>query len=166
MSQRREVRERVLQALYAAEMGGCDVDHIIETVLRPALGKEENAFNFAVSLFVRTLERTEQASGLIERHAENWHLSRIATIDRLLLQMAITEIETFEDIPPKVSINEAIDIGKRYSTQRSGQFINGILDAVLETLMAEGRVQKQGRGLVGMDFESDPDVIPATAPSK
>ncbi len=126
----------------------------MRTVVRPALNKDEHAFNFAVSLLARTVEHRDVARELIERHAENWHLSRIAVIDRLLLQMAITEILTFEDIPPKVSINEAIDIAKRYSTVRSGQFINGILDAVLESLMAAGKVRKEGRGLVGMDWQS------------
>jgi transcription antitermination protein NusB len=162
MSQRREVRERVLQALYAAELTDCGLEHAVKTVVRPALDKDEHAFNFAVSLLARTVEHRDAARELIEKHAENWHLSRIAVIDRLLLQMAITEILTFEDIPPKVSINEAIDIAKRYSTVRSGQFINGILDAVLESLMAEGRVHKEGRGLVGMDWQSA-ETVPVDA---
>ena len=151
MSQRREVRERVLQALYASELSKCDLDHVVNTVIRPSLKEDDKAYNFAVGLLARTLENAIEANELIEKHAENWHLSRIAIIDRLLLQMAITEILYFSDIPPKVSINEAIDIAKRYSTAKSGQFINGILDAVLETLLAEGKVQKTGRGLVGME---------------
>ena len=65
--------------------------------------------------------------------------------------MAICELLTFEDIPPKVSINEAIEVAKRYSTSKSGKFINGILDAVLISLQREGRLRKKGRGLLGME---------------
>ncbi len=151
MSQRREGREKVLQALYASELSKSDFDHVVNTVVRPSLKNDDRAFGFAVGLLAKTLEHAEEANQLIERHAENWHLDRIAIVDRLLLEMAITEILYFPDIPPKVSINEAIDIAKRYSTLKSGQFINGILDAVLETLLSEGKVQKTGRGLVGMN---------------
>ncbi len=65
--------------------------------------------------------------------------------------MAICEMLSFPDIPPKVSINESIEIAKKYSTENSGKFINGILDAVLLVLYEEGRLRKSGRGLVGMD---------------
>jgi N utilization substance protein B len=69
-------------------------------------------------------------------------------VDRLTLRMAITEFLHFEDIPPKVTINEAIEVAKSYSTEQSGTFLNGILDAVLKTLKTEGRLRKSGRGLV------------------
>lgn len=148
MSRRREARERVLQALYAGELSGSDIDHLIKTLIRPKLGRDETAFQFAVSLLARSLEYTDATNALIETHAKNWDITRIAIIDRLVLQMAITEIQYFEDIPPKVSINEAIEIAKDYSTARSGQFVNGILDAVLEDLRQQGRLRKSGRGLV------------------
>ena len=64
--------------------------------------------------------------------------------------MAVCEFLSFEDIPPKVTINEAIDIAKRYSTDKSGKFINGILDATLLDLQKQGRLKKSGRGLIGM----------------
>lgn len=144
-----------MQALYAFELGGGDPPHIIETVLKPQLYKEATDLQFATSLFLRTLAYTEQADGTIARHAENWDLSRIALIDRLLLRMAICELITCEDIPPKVSINEAIEVAKRYSTARSGQFINGILDAVLLELQTNGQLKKSGRGLVGLDALRD-----------
>lgn len=155
MSSRREARERVMQALYAFELGGGEASHIIETVLKPQLGTEASDLHFATSLFLRTLDHTGQADLIIARHAENWDLSRIALIDRLLLRMAICELMTCEDIPPKVSINEAIEVAKRYSTARSGQFINGILDAALLELHASGQLKKSGRGLVGLDALRD-----------
>jgi N utilization substance protein B len=135
-----------MQALYARELSGDDVAHVIEHLLKPRVDKE--AFRFAERLFLATLDRSEEADALIEAHARNWELGRIAMVDRLTLRMAITEFLHFEDIPPKVSINEAIEVAKAYSTDQSGTFLNGILDAVLKTLRTEGRLRKSGRGLV------------------
>src|SRR5690554_4425792 len=146
MSSRREVRARVMQALYARELSGDEVAHIVEQLLRPHF--DGPALRFAERLFLATLDHAEEADALIEAHAKNWGLSRIATVDRLTLRQAITELLHFEDIPPKVSINEAIEVAKEFSTEQSGTFLNGILDAVLTTLKAEGRLRKSGRGLV------------------
>lgn len=140
-----------MQALYAYELGGGDADHILETLIRPNLEASPEGLKFATSLFLRVLDRTDEADAVIARHTKNWDLSRIALIDRLLLRMAICEMLAFEDIPPKVSINEAIEVAKRYSTAKSGKFINGVLDAVLLELQREGQLKKSGRGLVGMD---------------
>lgn len=150
MSTRREARARVLQALYASELSGDEVGHVIEHVLRPGL-EDATAARFAERLLIYALDTAEDADALIARHAENWEIGRIAVLDRLLLRMAIAEFLRFEDIPPKVSINEAIELAKLYSTERSGTFINGVLDAVLKTLQEEGRIKKSGRGLVGFN---------------
>lgn len=139
-----------MQALYAYELGGGDVPHILRTLLKPELGDDATAYRFAESLLLRTLDLRESTDALISRHTDNWDITRIALIDRLLLRMAVTEFLAFEDIPPKVSINEAIDIAKRYSTENSGKFINGVLDAIVLELKQEGRLKKSGRGLVGM----------------
>lgn len=151
MSTRREAREVAMQALYAFELGGGEAAFILEHIVKERLGDDLEGIEFATRLFLRTLDRTEEADGLITRHTENWDLSRIALIDRIVLRMAICEFSAFEDIPPKVTINEAIEVVKKYSTERSGQFVNGILDAVLAEMRAAGSVRKQGRGLVGMD---------------
>ncbi|MFB3131772.1 MAG: transcription antitermination factor NusB [Rhodothermales bacterium] len=150
MSSRREARERVMQALYAFELGGGDAPHILDTLIRPKLTKDAAVRTFAERLFLRTLDYAEEADKLISQHADNWDLTRIALIDRVLLRMALSEFSRFEDIPPKVTINEAIDIAKRYSTNKSGKFINGILDATLLDLQKQGRLNKSGRGLIGM----------------
>lgn len=155
MSNRREARERVLQALYARELSGDDVRHVMNTLLKPKLSEDDGNLQFAESLFLRTLDLTDEADEIIGRHTQNWDLGRIALVDRLLLRMAICELLTFEDIPPKVSINESIEVAKRFSTPRSGQFVNGILDAVLLDLQAAGRLKKSGRGLVGMQSLRD-----------
>ena len=139
-----------MQSLYAYEQAGGDPQHVIETTLEPELASDQKNLKFATSLFLRTLDLAEEADAIIGRHAENWDLERIALVDRILLRMAICEILTFEDVPPKVSINEAIEIAKRYSTPKSGPFINGILDTVVLELQRDGRMKKSGRGLVGM----------------
>lgn len=155
MSSRREVRARVMQALYARELSGDEVGHIVQHLLQPHC--EGPALRFAERLFLTTLDHADETDALIEAHAKNWGLGRIATIDRVTLRQAITELLYFEDIPPKVSINEAIEIAKEFSTEQSGTFLNGILDAVLTTLKAEGRLRKAGRGLV--------DITPPVASS-
>lgn len=155
MSNRREARERVMQALYAYEMAEDDVRHFMNTLIKPHLKDDRDNLRFAESLFLRTLDMTDELDEIIGRHAENWDLARIALIDHIVLRMAIAELLTFEDIPPKVSINEAIEVAKRYSTSKSGQFINGILDAVLLDLKERGRLNKTGRGLIGMQSIRD-----------
>ncbi len=150
MSSRREARERVMQGLYAFTLGGGDVPHILDTLVKPRLNEDATTMKFAETLLLRTLDMADEADTLIGRHADNWDLSRIALIDRILLRMAVCEFLSFEDIPPKVTINEAIDIAKRYSTDKSGKFINGILDATLLELQEQGRLKKSGRGLIGM----------------
>lgn len=151
MSTRREAREVAMQALYAFELGGGEASHILDTIVKERLVEDHEGIEFATRLFLRTLDRLEESDRLIERHTENWDLSRIALIDRIVLRMAICEFRGFEDIPPKVTINEAIEVVKKYSTERSGQFVNGILDAILAELRTAGELKKKGRGLVGMD---------------
>ncbi len=149
MSTRRESREKVIQALYAFELGGGAGDDIMTTLVRQPLKDHVQSLRFAEKLFLRTLDLTDTADEIIGHHTQNWDLSRIALVDRLILRMALCEMMTFEDIPPKVSINEAIEVAKKFSTARSGQFVNGILDASLERLRNEGKLNKSGRGLVG-----------------
>ncbi|NNE69128.1 MAG: transcription antitermination factor NusB [Rhodothermales bacterium] len=155
MSTRRESREKVLQALYAFEQAGGSADHIMATLLKAPLSGDPQSIRFAEKLFLRTLELAEKADGIIGQHTQNWELSRIALIDRLILRMGICEMMTFADIPPKVSINEAIEVAKKFSTARSGQFVNGILDASLVDLKGQGLLKKSGRGLVGMTLDQE-----------
>jgi N utilization substance protein B len=79
--------------------------------------------------------------------ADNWELDRIAKMDVLLLKMAFAELQSFESIPTKVTINEYLEISKYYSTPKSNVFINGILDKSLKKLVKEKKVLKTGRGL-------------------
>lgn len=140
-----------MQAMYAITLGGDDAEHVVKTVIEEQLGDDKAMKDFATKLFLSAMGIADVADELVSRHTKNWDLERIALIDRLLLRLAICEMLRFEDIPPKVSINEAIEVAKRYSTDNSGKFINGILDAVLLDLHNEGRLKKSGRGLVGME---------------
>jgi N utilization substance protein B len=155
---RRIVREKVVQALYAHEMSGDSVEHVIECSLTP-LRKNHEAFEFARRLVVKTIEHELSIDKIIKEKVENWDFSRIAVLDRLILRMAICELLYFKEIPPKVSMDEAIELAKLFSTEKSGQFVNGVLDAVFDSLREAGDLAKEGRGLWGGN-ESRPRKIP------
>jgi len=147
MSTRRRSRELALHALYAIEMS----QNPLEEIKKDVIGREnDNAAikSFAEQLFTRAVTHIDELDEMIKHKAINWDFKRIAIIDKLILRMAICEFLYFDDIPPKVTIDEAIEISKIYSTAKSGQFINGILDSVLSELRQENRLHKQGRGLI------------------
>lgn len=146
---RRLVRERTLQALYALELSDDTVEHILAHTI-DRLSNDKESHTFARTLFFKCIDARQEIDPLIRSQVANWEFDRIALIDKLLLRMTITELLYFDDIPPKVSINEAIEIAKRYSTEKSGKFINGILDAVLERLKSENKLHKRGRGLIDL----------------
>lgn len=93
---------------------------------------------FAQRLITGTLDGKEEIDEAIQQVAQNWNISRMAVVDRNVLRLATYELLNCQDIPPKVAINEAIEIGKRYSTQNSGAFINGILDRIMNRTAAAG----------------------------
>ena len=97
---------------------------------------------FADPLICGTLEHRDQLDAEIMKHAKNWDLHRMAVVDRNILRLAIYEMLHRDDIPPVVSINEAVDIAKKFSTDDSGKFVNGILDKVKGELMRPGRTVK------------------------
>ena len=154
MAQRREAREAVLQALYANEIGKGKWEDIIKLVIKPRLSNDTEIFKFAERLFLKVVNNQDEIDEIIQAHLNNWRLGRLNAIDRLLLRIAIAEFLYYEQIPTKVSINEAIEIAKKYSTKKSGNFINGILDSALEKLNNDGRINKKGRGLIESSFKS------------
>lgn len=150
---RRLVRERVMQALYAYEIGrnvgGESVDFMANNLVYPEFREHPELMEFAQSLMRRTFNCSEECDDVIRSLSENWDFHRIAPVDKVLLRMGITELLYFPEIPTKVTINEVIEIAKRYSTDKSSIFINGLLDAALSKLRKEGKLQKSGRGLIG-----------------
>ena len=130
---RRIAREAVLQALFALELSQDDPEKVLEDILnRYDFNKKIN--QFVSNLFHNTLENQDWADQKIQKFLENWRFERVARLDRLILVMAICEIYTVESVPPKVSIAEAIEIAREFSTDESPGFVNGILDAVYREL--------------------------------
>ncbi len=145
-SQRRLARERVLQALYAYDISGTAPDFLSQDIFKDL---EAGApMEFAKKLFRDTLENLPALDAILQGHLEHWDIGRVNPIDRSLLRMGIAEILHSEEIPTKVTINEIIELAKRYSTEESPKFVNGILDASLKQLVNEGRILKSGRGLI------------------
>ena len=105
--------------------------------------------NFAKELLRKSIVNHKEIRDLIKEHSHNWDLDRIAFMDILIMQLAITEFLYFPSIPTKVSLNEYIELSKYYSTDKSRNFINGILDKTLKDLKEKGSVIKSGRGLIG-----------------
>lgn len=146
-ARRRRVRERVLQALYAHELSHEPLEGIIATLLAD-LKDDAISYTFARSLTLKVVETTKELDLLIKEQVEHWEFHRLAIIDKIILRIGICEFLYFEDIPPKVSINEAIEIARIFSTDKSDKFVNGVLDSVLDKLKVEGRFTKRGRGLL------------------
>jgi len=107
---------------------------------------------FALELLDKTEIHAEYALELIEKFSQNWEVGRLAHIDRVVLKIAIAELISFEQIPAKVTINEAIEIVKKYSTDKSSQFVNGVLDFAFAELTAKGQATKTGRGLLDVNL--------------
>ena len=130
---RRFARELVLQGLYAAEMAEASLEKILEDLMsRHAVDTESR--EFMERLFNTSLNQKEWIRTQIEERLENWDITRVAIIDLLVLQMMIAEMVFLEDIPPKVSIAEGVEIARKYSTDESSSFVNGILDSVYHSL--------------------------------
>ena len=108
----------------------------------PPSSEEQATRLFAEALLRGVLEHREELDDAIRKHAKNWELHRIAAVDRNILRLAIYEMRFREDIPPVVSINEAVDIAKKYSTQDSGKFVNGILDKIRSEILRPARSTK------------------------
>jgi N utilization substance protein B len=113
----------------------------------PLYKENDDEKDFITTLLQQTVALDQESEHLIEEMADNWELDRIAKMDVLLLKMAFAELQSFESIPTKVTINEYLEISKYYSTPKSNVFINGILDKSLQKLVKEKKVLKTGRGL-------------------
>jgi len=166
MGKRREARERAVQFLFqhdlnppenldralnefwdtqraaaiAGEKGPATWGQPVQ--LPPPTAEEADMRLFADPLIRGTLEHRDAIDELIKGHAKNWEFHRIAAVDRNIMRLAIYEMLHREDIPPIVSINEAVDIAKKFSTQDSGKFVNGILDKIKGELMRPARIVK------------------------
>lgn len=121
------------------------------TGLMPLYKNDEDA-EFVKILFRKAIVHSEKCSQLIDKNTTNWEVDRIALMDILVMQLAITEILEFPEIPVKVTLNEYIEIAKYYCTSKSSTFVNGILDNIVKEIREEGLFSKFGRGLVGEEL--------------
>ncbi|MEZ4915610.1 MAG: transcription antitermination factor NusB [Chitinophagales bacterium] len=110
--------------------------------------EETEEITFAKELINNYISKEKELNSIIEIRLKNWDMDRVSVVDIILLKMAISEFLYFPYIPLKVSINEYIDISKEYSTEKSKDFINGILDKTMKDLKNEGKIKKLGRGLI------------------
>lgn len=138
MRKRTHGRELALMILYQTDITKTPVEESLRIFWEEHKAPEEIK-EFATSLTMGTTEHLKKIDEAITRHADNWHLSRMATVDRNILRLATYELLFVEEIPPKVTLNEAIDLAKKYGDQESGRFVNGILDQISKT---EGSAEK------------------------
>ncbi len=137
---RRRMRERAMRILFQVEVGKNPVDEILDyEIEKLKLKKTAKELNFLKNLVKTALEKQSQIDEIIEKYTENWSIDRLGKVDLVILRLALTEIIFIEDVPYKVSINEAIELGKRYSTGDSPSYINGVLDRAFRNLKGEER---------------------------
>lgn len=145
---RRHIRIKVMQILYAQSMNGDPIENVMRDILADVDDKENKKFAEDLIYFITSNQKMLEE--MIDKKVENWEAERMAFIDKLLLKIGVTELINFPEIPPKVTINEAIEIAKEYSSKSSGKFVNGVLDAILADLKNEGKLNKTGRGLLNL----------------
>jgi|ERR1700733_1507564 N utilization substance protein B len=130
MGTRRKSREMVLQMLFQADMGRQKADDVRRTFWNERNTVGEDVRGFAEDLFRVASDRGAEIDQIIERHAENWRMERMAAVDRNVLRAAVAELLAFPATPRAVIINEALEIARKFSSPESVQFINGVLDSV------------------------------------
>ncbi len=152
-SKRRFVRIKALEVLYAYQIAKDHIDKVKKDLLAEITDLEK--YNFASELIDAVLKNQRVIDTMITERIRNWEYDRVAILDKIILRLAIAEILYFPEIPPKVSINEAIELAKIYCSDKSPTFVNGVLDAVLNNLRKENKLNKKGRGL--LDFKKKAD---------
>ena len=125
-----------LQALYAAVQGGGRPEEIVDFIITESdKPTPPDTRQYCLRLLIETLRLQKPLDRIIVSKLEHWDLARVTLVDRLILELALIEMVNFDDVPLKVSISEAIEIAKKYSTDDSPAFINGILDAVYHDML-------------------------------
>lgn len=146
MTRRRKAREAALEVLYRYDLVKDDDERTIpEVIVRLSLGPE--TAEYFTRLVKTTLKYLNKIDTLIQKHLKRWRLDRLTTVDRVIIRLAACEILYFSDIPPKVSINEAVEIAKKYSDDKSGKFVNGVLDAIYKSLKQDENYQSETKSI-------------------
>ena len=129
MRNRTKSREYALQMLYQLDIRHATAEQILQEFWQ-TFEAADDIKTFANQLFTGTMQHVGEIDPLITQHADNWDLKRMAVIDRNIIRLGAYELLHVSDVPPKVCINEAIELAKRFGDTESGKFINGILDAI------------------------------------
>jgi N utilization substance protein B len=137
MGTRRKARELAMQALFYMDIQKDASEEMLEYFCG-CFCPSKKSQPFFIKLVNGVLGSKGQLDELIERFSQNWKISRMSCVDRNVMRIAVYEMIYCDDIPPKVSINEAVDIGKKFGTEESGAFINGIMDSIRGALEKEG----------------------------
>lgn len=145
-SNRHEARQCALQVLYAVELTGQDPSQAYRDLVN---GGEKHHNAFALELLRLAYRHKQKMDDLIAGKSHRWDIHRMALLDHLILRLALCELFHIRDVPPKVTINEAIEIAKLFSTDQSGRFINGLLDAIYNENEVEIRGKKDQGSLNG-----------------
>ncbi len=132
MDRRTEAREIAMQALYQLDAQGDDALRILEVFFRESCGQDDMVYELARKWTLQTWENLKACDELIESAAIKWHMSRLCGVDRSILRLSTYQLKFCDDIPPRVIINEAIEIAKKYSGEQSPKFVNGVLDAIMQ----------------------------------
>ena len=131
MTNRRQARECALEVLYRLDLVGDEPENTIAEILLRKNPSEE-AETYLRRLVDSELGNQQEVDTTLRKHLTRWRLERLTVLDRTILRLATAEILYFDDIPPKVSINEAVDIAKKYGDDEAGKFVNGVLDSVFQ----------------------------------
>ncbi|MBW1712394.1 MAG: transcription antitermination factor NusB, partial [Deltaproteobacteria bacterium] len=137
MGQRHKARELAVQFLYQLDAGGEDLELALENFQR-AFGLPSKSADFFLHLIRGVDQDRTTLDQLIQRHSHHWRLRRMSKVDLNILRLAAFELSSCPDIPAKVSINEAVELAKKFGTKESGSFINGILDAICKSQEGQG----------------------------
>jgi transcription antitermination protein NusB len=138
MGTRRKSRELVLQMLFQADMGKQSSDQVRKTFWQQRSDVEDETRGFADDLFRVAGERAPEIDSLIQTHADNWRVERMAAVDRNILRAGVAEFMAYPKTPKAVVINEALEIARKYSSPESVHFINGVLDSVAKEIESSG----------------------------
>ncbi len=134
MGNRRFSRELVIQFLYLTEMNEGETEDQLESFWKNNSCKEKDVQSFTEDILRDIFDHKKEIDALLEKFSDNWTLSRMTVIDRNLLRMAASELMYSKTVPPKVAIDEAVEIAKKFGTADSPNFINGVLDRILKEL--------------------------------
>ncbi len=144
MGSRRAAREIAVQILYQMDVNGVSANQAIAFFVHLMEGEKEMV-PFAEELVRGVEEHLDEIDELIRKHSSNWRLDRMAWVDRNVMRLGVYELLYRPDTPPKVVLNEAVDLGKKFGTDDSGSFINGILDSVHHQLDSEKSKHSGGK---------------------